>query len=117
MSAALAEKIAQEHASVAATLPSSVVAADQRRRAVEALAAAGLPTARDENWKYANLRPIEKVRLAPSPSSAAVKATDLPPEIEGYARYTFVDGVFVAGLSKPASVTGISFGRSAPVAE
>jgi Fe-S cluster assembly protein SufD len=117
MSAGLAEKIAQEHAAVAGALPSSVVDADQRRRAVETLSASGLPTSRDENWKYANLRPLEKVRLAPSSSAAAVKATDLPPEIEGYARYTFVDGSFVAGLSKPAGVSGMSVGRSSSGAE
>lgn len=117
MSAGLAAKIAQEHAAVAGALSSSVVDADQRRRAVETLSASGLPTSRDENWKYANLRPLEKVRLVPASSTAAVQATDLPPQIEGYARYTFVDGIFVTGLSNPAGVSGTSVGRSSPGAE
>jgi Fe-S cluster assembly protein SufD len=117
MTAGLAEKIAQEHATVAGTLPSSVVAADRRRFAVEALSASGLPTARDENWKYANLRPLDKVRLVPSSSPGAIEASDLPPVIEGYSRYTFVDGVFVEGLSNPGNVTGISVGRSSSAAE
>jgi Fe-S cluster assembly protein SufD len=111
MSAVLAERIAQEHAAAGAALSPAVVSAERRRSAVEILTARGLPTTRDENWKYANLRPIERVRLAPSPPRAArpdVAIGALPALIEGYARYTFVDGVFVAELSRATSVAGIS---------
>jgi Fe-S cluster assembly protein SufD len=110
MSAALSERLAQEHASVPnEALSPHVVSADRRRAAVEALAGAGLPTTRDENWKYANLRPLEKVKFAPSPPRVRtdIRADELPAGIEGYARYTFVDGVFVPELSRATTVAGI----------
>ncbi len=77
-----------------------------------ALEAHGLPTARDENWKYANLRPLERVRFTPaaSPPATTLEATALPPAIQGYARYTFVDGVFSPALSLPAQTVGVSVG-------
>jgi Fe-S cluster assembly protein SufD len=71
---------------------------------LQALAAHGLPGTRDENWKYANLRALERVRFAPpgalpAAAAAAVAAEALPPVLQGYVRYTFVDGVFAPGLS------------------
>ena len=84
MSAVLAERITQEHAAAAGALPSSVVSAERRRSAVEALSLKGLPSTRDENWKYANLRPVEKVKFAPvSGVRGALSAADLPPAISG----------------------------------
>jgi Fe-S cluster assembly protein SufD len=110
MSASIAERIAQEHAAASSALPSSVVSLERRQRAAELLASKGLPTGRDENWKYANLRPVEKVRFAPA--SAAARATlseaDLPPAIAGYSRYVFVDGVFAPDLSASGAPNGVS---------
>jgi Fe-S cluster assembly protein SufD len=110
MSASTAERIAQEHAAVSSALPSSVVSAERRRQAAEALAAKGLPTGRDENWKYANLRPVEKVRFSPpAPAARApLSAADLPPAIAGYSRYVFVDGVFAPELSASGTPDGVS---------
>jgi Fe-S cluster assembly protein SufD len=113
MSSALATRIAEEHAAASASLPADVVSRERRRSAIETLAAEGLPTSRDENWKYANLRPLDKVRFAPplaSQSGAApgVTLADLPAPVEGYARYTFVDGVFAAALSSPVRKSGIT---------
>jgi Fe-S cluster assembly protein SufD len=107
---ALADRIAQEHAAASGALPASVVSAQRRRAAVQALAAQGLPTTRDENWKYANLRPVERVRFAPAASSAPskVSAAELPAAIEGYARYTFIDGVLAPQLSSGSIPPGIS---------
>ena len=73
MNAALADRITQEHAAVSGGLPASVVSAERRLTALQTLATQGLPTARDENWKYANLRPIERVRFAPSASPATAR--------------------------------------------
>jgi Fe-S cluster assembly protein SufD len=122
MSTAFADRITQEHAAASGSLPASVVSAERRLAAVQALASQGLPTARDENWKYANLRPLERVRFAPATAPAApnVTAAELPPLIEGYARSTFVDGVFAADLSSPSnalSPAGVSVAslRSAPI--
>ena len=111
MSSALATRIAEEHAAAAPSLPVEVVSRERRRHAIETLAAEGLPTTRDENWKYANLRPLEKVRFAQPPAgahAANLQAADLPEAIQGYARYTFVDGVFAPALSTPVESKGIA---------
>jgi len=114
MSSALATRIAAEHAAASASLPAQVVSPERRRNAIDTLSAEGLPTTRDENWKYANLRPLEKVRFIPpavgaqAQGSATVTAADLPAPIGGYARYTFVDGVFAPALSAPVAKAGIT---------
>src|SRR6185312_16651018 len=102
MSSALATRISQEHASAASALPASVISLERRRNALQALETRGLPSSREENWKYANLRPLEKVRFAPvahALSPDAAHGLELPPPIAGYSRYTFVDGVFAPELS------------------
>jgi Fe-S cluster assembly protein SufD len=116
MASSLATRIAEEHAAAAASLPGDVVSRERRRSAIDTLAAEGLPTTRDENWKYANLRPLDKVRFAPrvgagaatTGSSPSVTLADLPAAVEGYARYVFVDGVFAPALSSPIGKTGIT---------
>ncbi|MDB6010302.1 MAG: Fe-S cluster assembly protein SufD [Gammaproteobacteria bacterium] len=116
MASSLATRIAEEHAAAAASLPADVVSRERRRSAIDTLAAEGLPTTRDENWKYANLRPLDKVRFAPrvgagaatTGSSPSVTLADLPAAVEGYARYVFVDGVFAPALSSPIGKTGIT---------
>ncbi len=110
MSSALATRISQDHAIAGSSLPEGVIALGRRREAVNALEKHGLPTIRDENWKYANLRPLEKVRFAPAPrrlsSDAALAAVPAP--LAGHSRYTFIDGVFAPELSQPADRAGIS---------
>jgi Fe-S cluster assembly protein SufD len=111
MSPALITRIAEEHAAVADSLPSAVMGRERRRGALEALAAHGLPTSRDENWKYANLRALERVRFTPAdPASGqqVVTADKLPSPVQAYARYTFVDGTFVPELSSPEERDGIT---------
>ncbi len=113
MSPNLATRIAEDFAAatVAAESPESLNPADlQRHRAMQALTERGLPTSRDENWKYVNLRPLEKVRFAPPPRTTqpALTAQDLPTPIARYARYTFVDGVFAPSLSAPTTHAGVS---------
>jgi Fe-S cluster assembly protein SufD len=105
MTPVLATRIAEDFAAASHTS-----ADQQRQRAMLALAERGLPTGRDENWKYVNLRPLEKVRFAPpaAEAQAAVTAQDLPAAIERYARYTFVDGVFAPSLSAPTAHAGVS---------
>lgn len=110
MASALATRIAEEHAAASPALPEDVVSRERRRRAIETLKSEGLPTSRDENWRYANLRPLEKVRFAPPAATAQPKLTaaDLPLPIEGYVRYTFVDGIFAPALSWAGARAGIS---------
>lgn len=62
-----------------------------------------LPTARDENWKYANLRGLARARFEPSaaPSADALArvAAALPAPLEGYERVVLVDGYLATSLS------------------
>jgi Fe-S cluster assembly protein SufD len=109
-SSAFADRIVQEHAASSAGLPSSVVSVDRRRAALEVLSSKGLPTSRDENWKYANLRPLEKTtfRSVAIPNKSGTALSDLPPTIAGYTRYVFVDGTFAPGLSATTSPNGVT---------
>jgi len=99
----LTARIAAEFASAG-----DVSSEPQRQRALATLVASGLPTSRDENWKYVNLRPLEKVRFAPSSEARPVLTqADLPTAV-GKSRYVFVDGVFDASLSSPSSEAGVT---------
>ncbi|HEY8509057.1 MAG TPA: hypothetical protein VIL32_11910, partial [Steroidobacteraceae bacterium] len=110
MSATLATKLVEEHAAAVAALPAEVVSREQRQRAIQLLAEKGLPTSRDENWRYANLRPLDRVRFVPrtTPAARTITASDLPARINGYARVTFVDGLYAPELSDPAPTSGVS---------
>ena len=113
MSTPLTARILEDHANAAAALPPAGPTAARRRTAIAALTASGLPTSRDENWKYANLRPLERLRFIPAAATAALAATDLPAAIPGFARYVFVDGAFAPALSAtlnstPAAVTPLA---------
>jgi len=99
MSTAASARLLEDYAGIAPALPGSAAAAARRLAAVEALAAVGLPSSRDENWKYASLRPLERQRFAPVDAAAAADArqlpADLPAPLAGTARYVFLDGVRV----------------------
>ncbi len=108
MSTPLTTRIVEEYASASGALASSGAAAARRRAAIESLTAHGLPTSRDENWKYANLRALERLRFSPAANAAAatnltVRAADLPPALPDCTRHVFVDGLFAPGLSAPGA--------------
>lgn len=108
MNSSLTNRIAEDFAAAARHLPAQMLSAERRRSAALKLEAKGLPSSREENWKYINLRPLEKVRFAPPLARAGtlVSLSDLPPPIQGYARYTFIDGVFAPALSSSGDPTG-----------
>jgi Fe-S cluster assembly protein SufD len=113
LSAALAERLSAQHADTARALGEPAASAAQRRRALDALLDAGLPSSRDENWKYANLRPLEKLRYLPaslcaSAAAPPVDAAILPAALPGYARYVFVDGALAPALSMPLAGTAVT---------
>src|SRR5579863_3970369 len=104
MSTPLTARIAAEHARTLGALPPQLAGGARRRAAMEALATAGLPGARDENWKYANLRPLERQSFTPAPLNsrpppAAAPAVQLPERLPDFARYVFIDGNFAPALS------------------
>ena len=113
MTTAASKRVLDEYAAIRASLPAGVVSPERRQEAVQALAACGLPSTRDENWRYTNLRPLERARFAPvavSPGSATdgTAASATPARLDGFARYTFVDGVFAPELSSPAELAGLT---------
>ena len=106
MSSPLLNRIAAEHAAALAVQQPDPGALAHRRDALQSLLARGLPTGRDENWRYANLRALEKANFTPGASAEAVSAADLPAHIEGFARFVFVDGRFAPQLSASAAAMG-----------
>ncbi len=105
MSTPLTARIVEEHTNAFRALAPAGPTAARRRTAIAALTASGLPTSRDENWKYANLRPLERLRFIPAPPAQPLAATDLPAAIPGFARYVFVDGAFAPALSAALNST------------
>jgi hypothetical protein len=93
MSTTLTSRIAEDYA---LTAPA---AGGRRRAALAALTARGLPTSRDENWKYANLRALERLRFVPAAAGDPAAAALLPAAVPGFTRYVFVDGRFAPQLS------------------
>jgi Fe-S cluster assembly protein SufD len=107
---ALTARILEDFANAAHVLPSAAHAQGTRRAAIEALEAKGLPSSREENWRYANLRSLERVRFLPTPRTpatpAAPPAIALPAPLPGVARYVFIDGWFAAAHSAPLTTGG-----------
>lgn len=115
MSTPLTARILEEYAGTAQARSAAEAAA--RRPALEALGACGLPTTRDENWKYANLRALERQRFASVTAQAANgSALALPPEVTGFSRYVFIDGVFAPQLSAALDATAARISAGAPPA-
>ncbi|MBD5805389.1 FeS cluster assembly protein SufD [Azoarcus sp. Aa7] len=92
--------------SLAAQLPGAALPWLKRSRdeAFDRFAALGLPTTRDEDWKYTSVaaiaRRVFRVEAAIEVSDE-VRAVVLRHAIEGTQRMVFVDGHFVPGLSQP----------------
>jgi Fe-S cluster assembly protein SufD len=93
MSTPLTSRIAADYALTAAG------AGSRRRAALAALTAGGLPTSRDENWKYVNLRALERLRFVPAAAGAPADEALLPAPVPGFTRYVFLDGRFAPQLS------------------
>jgi Fe-S cluster assembly protein SufD len=104
MSSPLTARIVEEYESAARSLPAAD--AHERHAAIEALRVSGLPTSRDENWKYANLRSLERQRFVPAATAAPLAGAGLPARLAGFPRYGFVDGVFATDSSAPLDASG-----------
>ena len=104
----LARRVAAEHAAAAAVSPA--VARPANRQALDAFLERGLPTARDENWRYANLKALEKASFAPAlaPGAATALAEVLPDALEGHSRHVFIDGLYAPALSTAAAQPGLT---------
>ncbi len=76
---------------------------DLRSAGRERFAAVGLPTIKNESWRYTNLRDLAKLSFQPAAPAAAAASIDLLPSVrpegEDGPRLVFVDGRFRADLS------------------
>jgi len=95
----LTQRLLEEYAGFARTLGPADAAAARRRAAIAAIAQTGLPSTREENWRYANLRPLERQRFTPPGETTTGASPALPAGVPEFARYVFIDG----RLSREAS--------------
>ena len=80
--------------------------ADRRRLAIERFSLLGIPTTRDEDYKYTNLKTIATGSWSPSTSSSVdVPATDYVGEES--ARLVFVDGNLVSSVGDSSLLSGL----------
>jgi Fe-S cluster assembly protein SufD len=92
--------------------------AERRREALARVERRGLPTSRDEDWKYTNVGPVAALPLGraavvdPDAVREAVERLRLP--VSGGIHVVVVDGRFVAALSSlPPLPAGLSVGSLA----
>jgi Fe-S cluster assembly protein SufD len=89
---AILERILNDFASAAGELPDSVVPREARARAAAEFSRLGWPSARDEQWRYANLRAFERIAQFRSPAPTSAPTAALPDPLPGFERLLFVDG-------------------------
>jgi Fe-S cluster assembly protein SufD len=106
MTSPLLSRIATEHAATLDAQAAAPAARAHRLNMLKSLMARGLPTQRDENWRYANLRALEKANFTPAPAAAGISIAELPASIEGFRRLVFVDGQFAPQLSSALGAVG-----------
>jgi len=77
-----------------------------RASAAQRFTKLGLPTTRDEDWKYTNLKPLAKRGFAPAarPGDADVQRDVLSAPVTGAYRLVFINGYHVPALSTPGSL-------------
>ncbi len=66
---------------------------------MSALPDIALPTNRDENWRYANLRPLAKAKSDAIAAHDPATPVDLPAILPDYERWVFIDGHYSRELS------------------
>ncbi|MGE0117548.1 MAG: Fe-S cluster assembly protein SufD [Dongiaceae bacterium] len=81
---------------------------DLRAEAIERVRQSGLPTIRNERWKYTNLKSLAAIAFAPAGDAAAPIAPDHLPSITGACQIVFVDGRYRADLSTNALPSGLT---------
>jgi Fe-S cluster assembly protein SufD len=96
------ERILRDFSAAAAQLPDGVVPRDDRMRAAQELSRLGWPSARDEQWRYANLRAFDRVREFRPRAATAHSGLQLPDPLPGFERLLFVDGRRAASATSDA---------------
>src|SRR5215468_2355010 len=101
---------ADRFAAVAGTLPGHELPwlRDLRAQAIERVRQIGIPTIRNERWKYTNLGALAAIAFEPAAAEVASGSpVALPPPIGGY-RAVFVDGVYRTDLSAGILPQGVT---------
>ena len=83
----------------------------RRSLALERANVLSVPTARDEEWRFTDLAPLNKLRIEPVGQTAAL--VDVAPYAapEAATRLTFIDGVYAPTLSSRATLpAGVTVG-------
>jgi Fe-S cluster assembly protein SufD len=103
------ERIGSAQAEAEPRLGGGPLWAARRQAALQRLLARGLPTRRDENWKYLNLRSVEKRDFRPV-AGAAPDLAAIEPQLVALpdaCRIVLVDGRHAPWLSSPALPAGV----------
>src|SRR5262245_57467791 len=81
---------------------------DLRAQSIERVRQIGIPTIRNERWKYTNLSALAAIAFEPAAAEVASGSpVALPPPIGGY-RAVFVDGVYRVDLSTGILPQGVT---------
>ena len=81
-----------------------IVADSLRETSLAKALAAGLPALRDDDWRYARLRPVTAAQWLPAATADEASVIEplraaLPDALPGFGRVVFVDGHYCASLS------------------
>ncbi|MFI4865616.1 MAG: SufB/SufD family protein [Steroidobacterales bacterium] len=111
------DRILRDYQAVASRLPDAAVPRNARAHALQELSRYGWPKARDEQWRYTNLRAFEAVpAFAPAVLTQVPElALELPPALPGFQRLVYVDGVRQSSAAPIAATTAtITTGTAGP---
>src|SRR5215470_60323 len=81
---------------------------DLREQAIERVRQLGLPTIRNERWKYTNLSVLAATAFEPAAPAASPASASPLPAVAGGCRAVFVDGLYRADLSSGSLPRGIA---------
>ncbi len=115
MSAAVMHPFVEALVAGGRTLPASTASWLNTRRAaaLERANALSAPTPRDEEWRFTDLAPLNRLRVVPAAAGASVDVAPFTVSEAGV-RLTFVDGVYVPALSSPGALAaGVTVGTLA----
>lgn len=101
---------ADRFAAVAATLPGQDLPwlRDLRAQAIERVRQTGLPTIRNERWKYTNLNALAAAAFEPAAHETSSDSPSPLPAILGGCRVVFVNGQYRADLSEGSLQRGVT---------
>jgi Fe-S cluster assembly protein SufD len=95
----LLDRVLADYRGIAAQLPGDADSRAARARAAAHLGDLGWPSARDEQWRYTNLRALDRIGAFAPDTAAAPAATlaEVPPALPGFERLIYADGRLVSG--------------------